>query len=171
MLKRYLSETRQHQRPPTSLSRNIDILNFGIHLSAELKLVLTNFAAGNMSLIEEKWANACWKFLCHISAVLTLAHRSQSDSDGSASHSDPCRTGGDARITLKHRCSDDSCYPSNLLLTGYAHVQTHSFFIYLFIYLFIFLQKVHFPVIMYNFPLKKCLLPYEYLYGQPAEKE
>jgi len=36
----------------------------------------------------------------------------------------------------------------DLLLTGYAHVQTHSFFC------FCFLQKVHFPVIMYNFPLK-----------------
>jgi len=133
MLKRYLSETRQHQRPPTSLSRNIDILNFGIHLSAELKLVLTNFAAGNMSLIEAKWANACWKFLCHISAVLTLAHRSQSDSDGSASHSDPCRTGGDARITLKHRCSDDSCYPSRFAtyrLCACADSQFYFFFIF-----------------------------------------
>jgi len=50
----------------------------------------------------------------------------------------------------------------DLLLTGYAHVQTHSFF-------FFFLQKVHFPVIMYNFPLKNAY--YEYLYVQPAEKE
>jgi len=35
---------------------------------------------------------------------------------------------------------------------------------------FFFLQKVNFLVIMYNFPLKN-ILPYEYLYGQPAEKE
>jgi len=44
----------------------------------------------------------------------------------------------------------------DFLLTGYAHVQTHSFFIYLFIIIIFFLQKVHFPVIMYNFPLKNA---------------
>jgi len=38
----------------------------------------------------------------------------------------------------------------------------------LFIYLF--LQKVHFPVIMYNFPSKNAYY-HKYLYGQPAEKE
>jgi len=39
----------------------------------------------------------------------------------------------------------------DLLLTGYAHVQTHSFFLFVF-----FLQKVHYLVIMYNFPLKNA---------------
>jgi len=32
----------------------------------------------------------------------------------------------------------------DLLLTGYAHVQTHRFFLFC----FVFLQKVHFPVII-----------------------
>jgi len=40
----------------------------------------------------------------------------------------------------------------DLLLTGYAHVQTHSFYYYY----FFFLQKVHFPVLMYKFPLKNA---------------